>query len=335
MHATLTRDQEVLHKKALGLCRQYRELEWPIIETLREVDRSKLYLKFEVTSLFQYALQILGLSEAVAYSFITLGRKAAEVPELKIALQAKVVSAGKASRIVAVINRKNAGELIEFAAKRTRREVDHKVAELNPKLAVRESAKPIAKDIFELRTGISKQAFDLLQRSQALIAQKKGRNPSLAETLEVVLAEFVKRQDPVQKAERAKGRLESKALCKAETSAERQGPQLCLDRVAKAIHKRQPLSAEQRHKVFSRDGGRCSHVDSNGHLCSNDRWIHIHHIRPVSAGGSNEPGNLTTLCSVHHDLVHQLSLPLEGQVTWLRSPMGRYTAGKSMRAKHI
>jgi predicted restriction endonuclease len=67
-------------------------------------------------------------------------------------------------------------------------------------------------------------------------------------------------------------------------------------------------------------------VDANGNRCPNDRYLHIHHIQPVSHGGSNEPGNLTTLCSYHHDMAHQLSFGIEGQVTWLREQSTLYTA---------
>jgi 5-methylcytosine-specific restriction endonuclease McrA len=88
--------------------------------------------------------------------------------------------------------------------------------------------------------------------------------------------------------------------------------------------KRTPLTAAQKHAVFLRDQGRCTHVDSAGRRCNQDRWVEVHHLTPVSQGGSNEPENLTTLCGFHHDLVHQLTLPLDHQVTWLRSPKCTY-----------
>ncbi|HET6202128.1 MAG TPA: HNH endonuclease signature motif containing protein, partial [Planctomycetota bacterium] len=34
----------------------------------------------------------------------------------------------------------------------------------------------------------------------------------------------------------------------------------------------------------------------------------VHHVVPRAAGGSNEAGNLATLCSRHHGLVHEGSL---------------------------
>jgi 5-methylcytosine-specific restriction endonuclease McrA len=334
MPVVLTREQELLHKSAVKLCVQYRSLEWPIIEILQKVDRSKLYLSFELTSLFQYAVRVLGLSEAVAYSFIAVGRKAKQISELKIALSSETLSCAKASRMVSVLNRQNAAAMIAFAATASRREIDQKVAEMNPRAAAQERVRPVAPDVFEIRTGVSQKTFDLLKRSQDLLARKTGRSPTLAETLEFVLGDFVRREDPVEKAERA---IERK-LRRREPGDHSKAVQgkLCPDRVATAkdkvsgassyAPKRVPLTADQKHQVATRDAGRCTHLDSLGRRCDNQRWLQVHHIRPVSCGGGNDSENLTTLCSSHHDLVHQLSLPIEGQVTWLRSPRARYAS---------
>ena len=46
--------------------------------------------------------------------------------------------------------------------------------------------------------------------------------------------------------------------------------------------------------------------------CRCDLWLHLHHLRHVSRGGSNQAANLVTLCSVHHRLLHDGRLGLEG-----------------------
>jgi hypothetical protein len=46
--------------------------------------------------------------------------------------------------------------------------------------------------------------------------------------------------------------------------------------------------------------------------------------RPAARGGTNKLTNLTTLCSDHHALVHQLGSAIDGQVNWLRVPQGEY-----------
>jgi hypothetical protein len=49
------------------------------------------------------------------------------------------------------------------------------------------------------------------------------------------------------------------------------------------------------HRVFERDGWRCTVPG-----CSSYRNLHDHHIAFRAAGGSDEPGNRTTLCAWHH-----------------------------------
>jgi hypothetical protein len=51
----------------------------------------------------------------------------------------------------------------------------------------------------------------------------------------------------------------------------------------------------KRHRVFARDGWRCTAPG-----CTSLRNLHDHHIRFRSAGGSDNMANRTTLCAFHH-----------------------------------
>jgi 5-methylcytosine-specific restriction endonuclease McrA len=84
------------------------------------------------------------------------------------------------------------------------------------------------------------------------------------------------------------------------------------------------LMAAQIHAVDLRDGRQCTSTDRHGNRCSETRWLHYHHIISRANGGSNEPENLTTLCSFHHDLVHQLSFAMDGQTNFIRDRSVRY-----------
>ncbi len=53
-----------------------------------------------------------------------------------------------------------------------------------------------------------------------------------------------------------------------------------------------------RRAVIARDGGRCSAAG-----CRSRHRLQVHHIVPRSRGGTNDPGNLTTLCWHHHHVV--------------------------------
>ena len=61
-----------------------------------------------------------------------------------------------------------------------------------------------------------------------------------------------------------------------------------------------------RRAVLHRDHHRCRVPG-----CSNRLWLDLHHLEYFSAGGDNSEANLITLCSVHHQLLHDGRLGIE------------------------
>lgn len=301
-----------LHARAVELSRRYRETEWLIIQVLQEIDAANLYKRLGFPSLFQYAVQALGFSESVAYSFISVSRKALEVVELQKAIKAQILTVAKASRMVAGLTIENASELVKFAIEHSSREIDLEVARRNPSAAPREQLKVIAKDRVQLKFCLSKATFENLKRAQDLIAQKNAKHLNIEATLELIVTDYINRFDPLQKALRRKER----------------AAKLCTFRVQKqdGKNRRPAIPAQAKHAVALRDKGQCTFVDSLGRRCLSQRWLHIHHVRAVIDGGDNQPENLKTLCSFHHDLIHQLSLPIDGQVSWIKSMEAGYQA---------
>jgi len=266
-----------------------------------------------------YATQILGLSESLAYAFITVARKCKQVVELQAAIDSRELSVSKAVRITSSLNAENSRELIDFARSHSSKEIDFEVAKRNPTVEIRGSAKAVSEDMFLLEIGVSKKIYEKLLRVLALEAQRQ-RNSKFEDAIDAGLEAYLEKYDPVRKAERV-----SKKVVVESTEP-------CSSKVLKKMDQnvgsrgRTPIPAAQKHAVHRRDEGRCTHRDVTGKRCNQDRWVEIHHVVPVSLGGSNDPENLTTLCSFHHDLVHQLSLPLDGQVNWLRSRSREYVA---------
>jgi len=288
----LNLEQQRLHNLAIGISRQLRKCEARLVDVLLEIDQTKLHKKVGCSSLFVYAVKFLGLDESVAYSTITVARKARDMPRLKQALQKQTLSIAKANRIVSTLTPENAEHLVEFAEKHPTAEINREVSRLRRGAGLKEILKTLQ---------VSEETYAKIKRAKSLMAGTLD----LDQVLGTVLDEHLQHHDPVKKAERA---------------VERKADELCTYRVTA----RRPLTARQKHTVIARDQGRCTHTDTNGERCGNERYLHLHHIQPVSQGGSNHPDNLTTLCSFHHDLVHQLSLPIEGQVSWLRESSIEY-----------
>jgi hypothetical protein len=49
--------------------------------------------------------------------------------------------------------------------------------------------------------------------------------------------------------------------------------------------RRVPLTALQKHEVFRRDQGKCTHRGLDGNRCNSERFIDVHHIIGVADGG--------------------------------------------------
>ncbi len=71
-----------------------------------------------------------------------------------------------------------------------------------------------------------------------------------------------------------------------------------------------------RRRVLERDGHRCRVAG-----CGSGRFLSVHHRKPRSAGGTNTPGNLVTLCASCHRAIHEM-----GERT------GRELLGRMLRA---
>lgn len=302
LHPNLSESENTLHQRAVNLSREHRRLEWEIVCILQEIDRKKIHRKLGATSLFSYAVQILGLSEGVAQAFIVVARKSMQVNLLAEAIQEQKLSVNKASRLTSVITVENAAELLYFAQTHTSRQIEFEVARRNPRAAAKNIVKPISEDLVEVRLTVSKVIYDKWLRVQNLIAQKTAKHAAPDAALEGAFDVYLDRHDPIRKAQRILNK-----TSEARPSVQPNWPDPVSSeqpRTCKISTEREPLTAQQKHIVAARDQGRCTYEDENGKRCESERWLEIHHLKPVSIGGSNDPKNLATLCSTHHDLIH-------------------------------
>jgi len=275
----LSTKQNQLHQKALAAAKRYQIAHADLLSTIMEVNAAKLYLDFKLASLYAYCLQELKLTEDVACSFISVARKAEEVPELK-----KAVDQGlpftKAKIVARVITPKNQEELLETAKVSSCNKLEREVVKENPKAAVVEKVVPVAEDRYRLELGISEDLLEKLRRVQDLVCNKERRAASLEESLAAMAELYLEREDPQRKAERAR-----------ET---KKAPNLTADKIPAASY----------HAVQRRDKGRCQIPG-----CANTRWIDIHHVVLRSQGGTHEVSNLLTLCGFHHREHHRANSP--------------------------
>jgi 5-methylcytosine-specific restriction endonuclease McrA len=137
---------------------------------------------------------------------------------------------------------------------------------------------------------VSFKDAEILKRARELMSQKESKNAQIGETYVTALRDWVDREDPVRKAERARERKRQKAV-----------------RVEKPKTHRSSIPADILHQVHLRDRGGCRKRMPDGSNCGCKQWTEIHHIVPKVYGGADTLENLITLCSSHHRQVHERS----------------------------
>ena len=270
--------KQEIHQRALVAAREFKRAESNLIQILQEVEESQLFLDFKLSSLHQYAMDILGLSRDVASNFILAARKSKQIPILKQAIQEGSVSVSQIRKAASVLTLENQGEWGDWVDKMktcSSRELEREVAKKNPQEAVSERTKYVSEDRLELKMGISQEMLDQFKKIQDLESKRTGKAVSLEETLKAVFQVYLEVKDPVRRAERV-------------LSKKLHAPV----RVNQVI--RSGIPAREKHQVIARDGGQCTHIN-NGKRCENKRWTEIHHLVPRSFGGDHSIENLTTL----------------------------------------
>jgi hypothetical protein len=297
--------QHPLDEQAAEIIQRYRSEEQKLLSVLQQIEAQFVFRELGYSSMFQYCIERHKLSESRAYELIYVSRKCAEVPRLKAAMEAGAVSLSAAKRIGSVVTEENAELWISQAATLKQKELERAVATVNPKAAVRERIKPVAAERSTMVVGISLSLEKKLARVRELVAQSSAKPCDLERALEQMADLFLESKDPVRRAERitqkklaAASKANQHVLSKVAAPARKSPP-------AVARQTRSPIPAAIRHQVMLRDRGECQGTTPQGTRCGCRQWIEIHHIRPVSKGGTDDVGNLLTLCSSHHREVHQ------------------------------
>ncbi len=312
-----------IHARALEIADRYRKCVRELIEILQTVDGRKTYRNYECTSLYQYAVTHLKLSESVAMNFITVARKAVEVPAIKDDIESGAITLTHARKMCSVITAKNQDHWLGLSKTVSSKVLEREVAKVNPKASVTESTTYVSGDRIALRLGVSQEFIDRLKRVQDLESQRTRRAADKEAALSAAVEAYLEKHDPVRRAERitAKKAERGTATAKQATSEQATSEQATAEQVTAKPSKaavqpvsrhvkpdpttqRKPIPALILHQLNLRDSGRCTYKDIQGNRCDVRRWLERHHLNPVAKGGTNSLENLTTLCNRHHVIQH-------------------------------
>lgn len=311
----ITEKVKQLDEKAMRVAKHLDACEKELVSIFEELGMTKGFLQLGFTSLHDYGVRRLKLSDATTCNIVAVARKTIEIPELKQAIQSGELSISKARKITPVLTKENKSEWIQLAKTSTSREIERAVAIEKPELLIRETVKFKAEDRLEFKVGISEDLSKKLARARDLQSQRTSKPATYEEVLNVMVEIFFEKVDPIRKAERAIKRAEKNLgnadasvpgqIFGADVSKKNDGSfDLEAQRVATPF-KREIIHSALKHAVTLRDQRRCTYRYNDGTRCECTRWLDVHHIVPVSAGGKNVLENLMTFCRAHHQMIHR------------------------------
>jgi 5-methylcytosine-specific restriction endonuclease McrA len=287
-----------------------------------EINGRKLYCDLGYSSMLLYAQQELGWSQSKAYDFLKICEKLDELPAVKKKVEEGKLGYARTRTIVSVASPENEKEWVDLAMNKSRTQLKEAAQKARRKAA--EVAKgqvaifpeePVPAAVVPQRVTLEMTPTQLA-RYEALWEKLRKQGGLPADKVEALLAlmqgHLDENSNPLEKpagppvqihvhqcpdcekatVQTARGEL---------TLSPEEAARIACD--AQISEPGQPntttIPPKTRRLVLARDRHQCQTPG-----CTHTHFLEIHHIIPRTRGGTNDPENLTTLCSACHALVH-------------------------------
>jgi hypothetical protein len=306
-------DCRQLHERLVQIARTRSALDAREAELLLDADELQIWRVHGQPTLAAYLEHTLGYGPHACNERLRVARELRELPLLHEALAEGRLHFSAVRELTRVANRETEGEWIAAADDMNLRQIERLVAG--------HAKGDLPMDPADPETMLERVSFELTPATIAAFrAMRKALDEECGERLtDDQLFQILARGEsgqaqvafmvcPECKAATADGagmvadvtpaQLE-RALCDAELLGDVEGEPSPV---------RKTVTDRLRRQVFARDHHRCTVPG-----CRAARHLDIHHVEFQSHGGRHEITNLTTLCSGHHDLLHEGKLRISGK----------------------
>ncbi len=295
-----------------------------VIAHLAEVEERRLHLKVGNSSLFDYCLRRLALSEGEAFRRVTAARLARRFPLILQMVAEGDIHLSAICELRDYLTKDNHRELLVEASRKTRKQVQE--------LIVRRFPRP------DVTSNIRRLPAPVSVKSETL-QQPPAQSPTSAIASPAPISAPAARPSPVQAIEplredRYRLQLSASAELKRKLEHARdlmshsnpngdfavvveRALDLLIDKLRRGRFgqakrprtnveprpdRRSPSNATRR-EVVERDGLRCTYVSPEGERCTSTRFLQFHHEQAWALGGKTETPNNRILCAAHNQLL--------------------------------
>jgi len=208
--------------------------------------------------------------------------------------------------------------LIDSIENQSKRDVEKRLAEIQPKAIPKESKRVITPSLTEIKFVANDVFVKNLDRVREISAHSVPSG-SIPELLERVVNEYLLRHDPKLKAEqKAKKAIKSERDANSEKEVNQStspatnhcvisAPSTGALSLKNKDSGSRYIPNEVKKMVWKKTNGECTfqYLDSktnSTHLCGSKYGLEIEHILPFSLGGTHDLENLTLRCRTHNQL---------------------------------
>ena len=183
---------------------------------------------------------------------------------------------------------------------------------------------------YELRFAVDPEFMEKIERLRALVSNRCKKKPDFETLFELAIDYYLDRHSPEGRIRRKERRAEARERRaearerravdrseKAKNSSKKSLSEAAIRSEKRGSHKKSRAKKKNtsnskqsryipqsvRDEVYTRDGGRCTYVGTNGKRCPEDNYLQVDHIVPFARGGKNTVNNLRLLCPRHNMFV--------------------------------
>jgi hypothetical protein len=290
-----------------------------LVASLAELDGRRLYLGEGYSCLFTYCIRVLHLSEHAAYNRIEAARAACRFPRVLELLADGSVHLTAIRLLAPKLTPENHAAVLDRARHGSKREIEHLIAELEPRpdvpasvrrlpapavqgaiaevspgLLPAEEGKPLASQPAQAPRLVTPAVVRPLspERYKVQFTVSKETHDKLRRVQDLMRHQ-IPNGDPVVIFDRALTALLAE-LEKTKIAAVK-WPRVSAASSTASRH----VPAAVKRSVWVRDGAQCAFVGNNGR-CRETGFLEFHHVVPYAAGGETSVENLELRCRAHN-----------------------------------
>jgi 5-methylcytosine-specific restriction endonuclease McrA len=279
-----------------------RELTARLVVYLAEIEHRRLHLLAGFSSMFEFCVKELRLSEGEAFRRLAAARLGRRFPIVQSRIASGEVHLSALALLRHHLTEENHVELLEAVRRKSKREVETLLATRFPRRDEPTRVRAISPERFRIEFTASTELRKKLERCLDLSSHA---NPNrdvgfvIERAVDLLITKLERERLGIGERPRPQAKISRtrSASPSSESSAEASSVE-----APSAAPTPRRIATAHRRLVFERDFNRCTYVSPDGHRCDATAFLELDHIVPRALGGTAEPENLRVRCRAHNRL---------------------------------